>query len=281
MTDPKSFFGCPFLQAGCTWGQGRPLLPSLLLASASSLPAPAPHRPQTSEAWRAGGGRALPSDQALSFCVPSTARGHFLLHFYLSKSWHPWDPRRAPSISRAQHPPHCPSGERAGVGVEPAGAPWVGRGAASSLCPACSLCQPYRDLLGGPRSLRRFHKSQLTAARPSPGRAPVGCVGAAQPLAEPPAPTHAAASPQHTKNLCLWMYLFANSEDGGRGSWLGEKGPGSGWLPRGTKPGAALATWIRSGGSQGGTGGGRGPSVETPSPAPPLCRRESLRIAWD
>lgn len=33
-----------------------------------------------------------------------------------------------------------------------------------------------------PWSLRRCHKSQLTAARPGPGRAPVGCVGAARPL---------------------------------------------------------------------------------------------------
>lgn len=35
-------------------------------------------------------------------------------------------------------------------GVEPGGVRWVGTGAASSLCPACSLCQSYRDLLGGP-----------------------------------------------------------------------------------------------------------------------------------
>lgn len=147
--------------------------------------------------------------------------------------------------------------ERWGVGVEPGGARWVGTGAASSLCPACSLCQSYRDLLGGPGAFVGAIKVNLLP----PGRVRVVLRLAA--WGRPGLSGRGSAadpgrrfSPAH-REFVFWIYLFANSEDGGRGSWLREKGPGSGRLPGRTKAREALATRTRSGGSWGGTGGER------------------------
>lgn len=137
---PQIFLRCPFLQAGCTWGQGSHPSPASLL---SSQP-PDLHR-------TGGGGRALPLDQAHFLCVPSTARGHFLLPVLPLVVLAPMGSEASPfHFPRSASPTLSLGRKSGGGGVEPGGVRWVGTGAASSLCPACSLCQSYRDLLGGP-----------------------------------------------------------------------------------------------------------------------------------
>lgn len=67
---PQIFLRCPFLQAG----QGSHLGPGSHPSLASLLSSQPPDLHRTG-----GGGRALPLDQAHFLCIPSTARGHFLL----------------------------------------------------------------------------------------------------------------------------------------------------------------------------------------------------------
>lgn len=121
-----------------------------------------------------------------------------------------------------------------------------------------------------PWSLRRCHKSQLTAARPGPGRAPVGCVGAARPLW--PSLRRRPRSPllPSTPRICVCGCIYLPTPRMGAGA------PGSGRRAR--VPGGCPAAqrpercWQLGHGQ---VAPGAGPeergrrSVETPSPPLP------------
>lgn len=121
-------------------------------------------------------------DQAHFLCIPSTARGHFLLPVLPLVVLAPMGSEASPFHFPRSASPTLSLGRKSGGG---------GGAGRSALGGNRGRLQPLPRLLSvpvlqgpswWPWSLRRCHKSQLTATRPGPGHAPVGCVGAARPL---------------------------------------------------------------------------------------------------
>lgn len=140
LTDPKSFSDAPAYRLAAPGARGVTL----------PRPVSSPPSPQTSTARGRGAGPALGSGPL--FVHPQHSPWALPLASFTSRSPGTHGVRGEPLPFPALSLPHTVprEKERWGGGVEPGGVRWVGTGAASSLCPACSLCQSYRDLLGGP-----------------------------------------------------------------------------------------------------------------------------------
>lgn len=139
LTDPKSFSDAPSYRLAAPGARGVTL----------PWPVSSPPSPQTSTARGRGAGPALGSGPL--FVHPQHSPWALPLASFTSRSPGTHGVRGEPLPFPALSLPHTvPREKERWGGVEPGGVRWVGTGAASSLCPACSLCQSYRDLLGGP-----------------------------------------------------------------------------------------------------------------------------------
>lgn len=161
------------------------------------------------------------------------------------------------------------------------------RGAHPKHSSACSLSPPGRDLFDGRETFRvNLLMLGLGSGLFSPGL----------PMAQPHLSTlllpGAAASPQHTANLYLWIYLFVSSwvregEEGAR-RWGDTvqlaQAPGSRPLLRAHKGHARRSPatlrrvrWLRRGGG----GRGKGTMRTRPPPFPFALHPRKIAIAWD
>lgn len=153
------------------------------------------------------------------------------------------------------------------------------------------LSPPGRDLFGDPGTFRGSVKVNLLMLGLGSGLFSLG-LRMAQPHLFTILLSGAAASPQHTANLCLWIYLFASSwvrgeEDGAR-RW-GDivqlaQAPGSRPLLRAHKGHARRSPatlrrvrWLR----QGGGGRRKGRNQARPPPFPLALHPRKSAAAWD
>lgn len=170
-----------------------------------------------------------------AFCHPQGSLRAFPLAIFTSPSpEHRWGPRLTPCIPSDWQPPPWPEGGRAalGVGVESTGVPGGKESLPPASAPSALLPQPTGDLLGGLGASEGFIRVNLLLAGPAQvvlqSPRTVGPASLHPSLLSSAA--HTAAPPQHTR-ICLRVYLFASSADGGRGLPARSEGRGEAAQP--------------------------------------------------